>query len=228
MTAWLQILAEVPAAAAVLAWGAYHPASRLFGPALCRTASPNTIALTFDDGPNPAITPRLLGLLDRHEVHATFFLIGRWARACPAIVRDIAADGHAIGNHTETHPNLLFLSRPRIVTELTRCQQSIADITGTPPSLLRPPYGARGPQLRRALGAAGLTHVVTWTTMGRDWSTEGKRRLVGRLARVRGGEIIVLHDGCHRALDADRLATIRALEHWLPRWKDAGLHAVRL
>src|SRR4051794_31987385 len=109
MTPWIQLAAEVPAAAAVFVWGAYHPAAQLFGRTLHRLESPGTLALTFDDGPNPAITPRLLELLHRHGAHATFFLIGQWARACPGIVRDIAASGHTIGNHTDTHPNLLLL-----------------------------------------------------------------------------------------------------------------------
>jgi peptidoglycan/xylan/chitin deacetylase (PgdA/CDA1 family) len=228
MTApWYPVLAGVPAAGAV-AWGALHPASALFGPVVRRLPSEQTIALTFDDGPNPAITPQLLDLLDRHDARATFFLIGQFARACPAIVRDIAGRGHTIGNHTETHPNLLFLSTHQAAAELTNCQRSIAEITGTAPSLMRPPFGARGPQLRAALRNTGLREVVTWTLMGRDWSPRGKRRLIGRLARVQGRDIVVFHDGSHTMLNADRAATLRALDHWLPRWKDKGLRAVSL
>ena len=216
------------ATTAMLAWAAYHPAATLFGPTLRHAPSRQTVALTFDDGPNPAITPRLLELLDRHDARATFFLIGRWARACPGIVREIAARGHAIGNHTDTHPNLAFLSRRRIVGELLRCQTSIADMTGTRPSLMRPPYGARGPQLLAAVGESGLTHVVTWTLMGRDWTSRGAERLQGRLNRVRGGDVVVLHDGSHLTPRADRDATLGALEYWLPRWKDGGLRCVTL
>jgi peptidoglycan/xylan/chitin deacetylase (PgdA/CDA1 family) len=224
---WYPALAGIPAAGAA-AWGALHPASPLFGPVVRRLPSDQTIALTFDDGPNPAITPQLLDLLDRHDVRATFFLIGQFARACPAIVRDIAGRGHTIGNHTETHPNLLFLSTRQVAAELTDCQRSIAEITGTAPLLMRPPFGARGPQLRLALRNTQLREVVTWTLMGRDWSPRGKRRLIARLARVQGRDIVVFHDGSHTTLNADRIDTVRALEHWLPRWKDQGLRAVSL
>jgi peptidoglycan-N-acetylglucosamine deacetylase len=225
---WYPVLAGIPAAAGGLAWGTWHPASPLFGPVLRRLPSDNTIALTFDDGPNPAVTPRLLELLDSHQARATFFLIGQFARACPGIVREIADRGHTIGNHTETHPSLVFLPTRRVVAELAACQRSIAAITGTAPSLMRPPFGARGPQLRAALEKTGLKQVVTWTLLGRDWSPRGKQRLIPRLARVRGGDIVVFHDGSHTMLNADRMDTLRALEHWLPRWKDSGLRAVSL
>jgi peptidoglycan/xylan/chitin deacetylase (PgdA/CDA1 family) len=226
--AWYPVLAGVPAAAGALAWGAYHPASSLFGPVLWRLPSRQTIALTFDDGPNPAITPRLLDLLDRHGARATFFLIGRFARACPDIVRDITDRGHTVGNHTETHPRLVFLPARRVLAELVECQQSIEAITGTAPSLMRPPFGGRGPQLRAAIRKSGLKKVVTWSLMGHDWSAGGKRRLIARLGRVRGGDVVVFHDGSHTMLNADRTDTLRALEHWLPRWKDSGLRTISL
>jgi peptidoglycan/xylan/chitin deacetylase (PgdA/CDA1 family) len=176
IAAWYPMLAGIPAGAAgTLAWGAYHPASSLFGPVVRRIPSDRAIALTFDDGPNPAITPRLLDLLDRHGARATFFLIGRFARACPGIVKEIAGRGHAIGNHTETHPRLVFLSMRRVLAELVECQQSIGEITGRAPSVMRPPFGARGPQVRAAVKTSGLKQVVTWTVLAHDWSRRGKR-----------------------------------------------------
>jgi peptidoglycan/xylan/chitin deacetylase (PgdA/CDA1 family) len=225
---WRELLTGMPLAGSVLAWGAYHPASTLFGRTIRRTASDQTIALTFDDGPNPAATPRLLDILDSHGARGTFFLIGRWCRACPAIVREIAARGHAIGNHTDTHPNLICLTRRRIVTELVECQAVIGQMAGVQPHLMRPPFGARGPQLQAAVRESGLNQVVMWTLLGRDWSSRGKQRLQTRLRRVRGRDIVVLHDGFHGALGADRSDTLRALEHWLPRWRDAGLRCVPL
>src|SRR5262249_21780624 len=132
------------------------------------------------------------------------------------------------GNHTDTHPNLIFASRRHIVSELVRCQAAIEQAAGVRPSLMRPPWGARGPQLRPALRESGLTQVVTWPLLGRDWYRRGKRRLRARLARATGGDIVVCHDGFHGALGADREDTLRALEYWLPRWHDAGLQYVRL
>ena len=106
MNVWSILGPAAGVAAGVGLWGAVSPTAELFGPTIHRTPRRSTIALTFDDGPNPALTPQLLALLERHSVRATFFLVGRWARACPGLVREIAARGHEIGNHTETHPNL--------------------------------------------------------------------------------------------------------------------------
>jgi peptidoglycan-N-acetylglucosamine deacetylase len=228
MTLWIPVAAGVSAASGVLSWAAVHPASQLFGPTITRAPSADAVALTFDDGPNPAITPRLLDLLERENTRATFFVIGRWVRACPALVGEIAARGHAVANHTDTHPNLTFLPPRTIVAELTRCQDAIAHATGRYPRSMRPPFGFRGPQLRTAIARTGLSHVVTWTVMGRDWSPRGSRQLKDRLRRVRGGDIVVLHDGHHARFGAERTATLDALTYWLPRWRDSGLRTVLL
>ncbi len=114
------------AASGTYAWGSVAPPSQLFGPTIRRTGDASTIALTFDDGPNPAITPQLLDLLDRHRVKATFFLIGAWVREAPSLASDIAARGHAAGNHTDTHPSLALRSKQRITDELNavrRCHR---------------------------------------------------------------------------------------------------------
>jgi peptidoglycan/xylan/chitin deacetylase (PgdA/CDA1 family) len=95
------------------AFGALNPRSQLFGATICRTASPLQLALTFDDGPNPAITPKLLDLLDRFQVKATFFVIGRFVRQCGALTKEIAERGHLLANHTETHPNLFLADAER-------------------------------------------------------------------------------------------------------------------
>lgn len=222
------------AAAGIASWGAFVPSSQLFGPTLRHTPHAKKVALTFDDGPNPAITPGLLDLLGKYDAAATFFLIGRFARACPDLVREIAARGHVLGNHTDTHPNLAFLSARRIRGELARCQDAIADATGgIAPRWMRPPYGARSPMLAREVRAAGLRGVVMWSVIGHDWKPQPPLKLIGRLyrsARGRGryGDIIVLHDGDHRALGGDRRHIIAALAHWLPRWRDAGLEFVTM
>src|ERR1700730_3987954 len=99
------------AAGEIFAWAAAAPSAQLFGPTIRHTGDASSIALTFDDGPNPAITPALLDLLDGHNARATFFLIGRHVRASPGLAREIAKRGHTVGNHTDTHPALTFLSR---------------------------------------------------------------------------------------------------------------------
>jgi peptidoglycan/xylan/chitin deacetylase (PgdA/CDA1 family) len=222
------------AAAGMAAWGAVAPSSELFGPTVRHTASSRKIALTFDDGPNPAITPRILELFDRHSVRATFFLIGKFARACPELVKEISARGHVIGNHTDTHPNLFFCSRAGIRDELTRCQDAVAAaLHAEPPRWMRPPYGYRSPLLRGEILRAGMRAVVMWSKICWDWKPQPPERLIARLSRVARpdrshGDIIVLHDGDHRALGGDRSHVVTALQHWLPRWRDAGMEFVTM
>jgi peptidoglycan-N-acetylglucosamine deacetylase len=222
------------AAAGIAAWGAVAPWSQLYGPTVTHTASWRKIALTFDDGPNPAVTPRLLELFERHSVRATFFLIGKFARACPELVKEISARGHALGNHSDTHANLFFASRAGIRDELARCQDAIAAASGAaPPRWMRPPYGYRNPLLRGEVSRAGLRGVVLWSKICWDWKPQPPESMIRRLARVAQpgglrGDVVVMHDGDHRALNGDRHHVVAALEHWLPRWRDAGMEFVTM
>jgi peptidoglycan/xylan/chitin deacetylase (PgdA/CDA1 family) len=211
------------------------------------TGTANKIALTFDDGPNPAVTPRLLELFERHSVRATFFLIGKFARACPDLVREISARGHAVGNHTDSHARLIFHSRVGIRDELARCQEAIASATGATPVWMRPPYGYRSPLLHGEIQRAKMKGVVMWSKSCWDWKPQPPQRLIERLSRVarpdlprpsrpaggqeagrKRGDIIVFHDGDHRALGGDRQHVVAALEYWLPRWRDAGIEFVTI
>jgi peptidoglycan/xylan/chitin deacetylase (PgdA/CDA1 family) len=222
------------AAAGIAAWGAVGPSAQLFGPTVRHTATTKKLALTFDDGPNPAITPRLLDLFDRHFVRATFFLIGKFARACPDLVREMVSRGHLIGNHTDTHANLIFKSRAAIREELARCQEAVAAATRSEsPRWMRPPYGYRSPMLDGEVQRAGMSGVVMWSRICWDWKPQPAERLIGRLARVARpgisrGDVVLLHDGDHRALGGDRHHVVAALEYWLPRWRDAGLEFVTI
>lgn len=221
-------------AAGIATYGAVAPWSHLFGPTLRHTDSSRKIALTFDDGPNPPVTPRLLDLFDRHSVRATFFLIGKFVRARPDLAKEISARGHELGNHTNTHANLIFASRSGIRDELARCQDAIALATGgEPPRWMRPPYGYRSPLLRAEIRRAGMLGVVMWSKIGWDWKPQPPDRLIERLAHVAHpdrpqGDVVVLHDGDHRALGGDRHHVVAALEHWLPRWRDAGIEFVTI
>ena len=240
------ILAAAPAALAagvgLTAFGAMHPRSQLFGPTVRYTSSPGQLALTFDDGPNPAITPQLLDLLERYGACATFFLIGRFVRACPDLTREIAARGHAIGNHTETHPNLFWLGRARQRQELQQCQDAIASVLGMSPVLMRPPFGLRNPFVDGAAREAGIHSVVMYTLLPGDWRQKPAERLIKRMKPIAhraerarqgealspGGDILCLHDGGHLGLHADRRRMLVALEYWLPRWHGLGLEFVTI
>jgi peptidoglycan-N-acetylglucosamine deacetylase len=220
--------AGVCAAGGIFAWAAVAPSSELFGATIRRTGSDSTIALTFDDGPNPAVTPGLLDLLDRHRVQATFFLIGEWVRAEPSLAGEIAARGHTAGNHTNSHAALTFLSPARIAEELDRCDHAIEAATGEKPRWMRPPFGFRSPLLGGIVRRRGDAGVVMWSRWARDWKPQPTEPVSRRLRGVRGGDIVLLHDGDHRVVNGDRRHTVAALEYWLPRWKDAGFKFVTL
>lgn len=188
----------------------------------------STIALTFDDGPNPAITPSLLDLLDRHGAKATFFVIGERVRKFSALTKAIAGRGHTIGNHTENHRALTFLTQHQIEDQLARCDEVIEAATGGRARGMRPPWGFRGPQFQAVMRTRADTRVVMWSVAARDWNVQPAERVIRRLRGVKGGDIVLLHDGDHRVVEGDRRHTVAALEHWLPRWKDSGLRFVTL
>jgi peptidoglycan/xylan/chitin deacetylase (PgdA/CDA1 family) len=218
----------VAAASGVFAWGAVAPESQLFGRTTRRTGDSATMALTFDDGPNPTVTPALLDLLDRHGVRATFFVIGEFVRAVPALAREISARGHVLGNHTQTHPRLAFCSLSRTTRELDQCADAIEAATGKKPDWMRPPFGLRSPILDGIARKRGSAGVVMWSASARDWKPQRAQSVIERLRRARGGDIVLLHDGDHRVLQGDRRHTLEAVAHWLPRWKDAGIRFVTL
>ena len=222
------VVLAIPVVAGICAWSACHPHTQVFGRTRRRTRRHRTLALTFDDGPNPAVTPRLLDLLDRYDARATFFVIGRYVRACPALAAEIARRGHSLGNHTDTHPNLLWLSRTQVLNELARCDDAILQATGQRTAIMRPPYGYRAPQVHAAARQAGLDPPIMWSTTARDWTSQPIAKLMRRLQRVQAGDIVLMHDGSHRALGGDRRQTVQVLEHWLPRWKAEGLDLVSL
>jgi peptidoglycan-N-acetylglucosamine deacetylase len=215
------LAASATAAAGTLVYAALAPESQIFGPTLIAPARPEEIALTYDDGPNPAVTPRLLEVLARHGVRATFFLIGRFVRSEPVLVREIAAAGHVIGNHSMTHPWLSFVSDARVRRELTDCNAALEDTLGAAVGYFRAPHGARRPYVLRVARELGIP-PVQWNIICGDWNPVGADVIFARAARgiernQRSGcaSNIVLHDGGHLALNAPRLGTVEATERLL-------------
>ena len=175
----------------------FHPRSRWLAAAQCTVpcgAEP-CVALTFDDGPSADVTPRVLAILREKNVRATFFVVGREVDRHPALARGVCAEGHAIGNHTYSHPPLFcFLTPRRLRDEIGRAQQAISQVTGVRPVYFRSPVGLRHPLLEPALEEASLTFVL-WAL--RTYDTRAlKTNALGRriLDRVRPGSIVLLHD----------------------------------
>ncbi len=154
----------------------------------------NRVALTYDDGPSPGVTEKVLKDLDKHKITATFFVIGSKVKAYPALAREVVAAGHELANHTYTHPFLSKLSASRVHDELTRCQEVIAETTGVTPVWFRPPYGA----FRTKQGSVAREKdlgVAYWSVDPRDWARPGASTIVRRImSGVRPGAIILLHD----------------------------------
>jgi peptidoglycan/xylan/chitin deacetylase (PgdA/CDA1 family) len=178
-----------------------------------------TIALTFDDGPDPVWTPKILEVLRRNDVRATFFVVGTQVAAHPEIIRQIVAAGHEVGVHTFIHADLGRLPAWRQSLELNETQLVVAGATGQTTSLLRPPYSSSNDALDddgwavlRNAGREGYLTVLT-SLDSKDWRRPGVDRIVaGSTPRGSGGQVLLMHDG-----GSDRAQTVAALGQLLPR-----------
>jgi peptidoglycan/xylan/chitin deacetylase (PgdA/CDA1 family) len=207
------------------AYAAMWPGSQIFGRTLTAPPRSDELALTFDDGPNPAWTPRLLDLLASHGVHATFFIVGRFAQAEPALVQRIAEEGHLIGNHSWSHPNLARTPANRVVEELEQTSHKLEQLVGKSVQYFRPPYGARRPFVLCTARDLGMM-PVTWNAMTNDWVEPSADRIAEQLkakietnSRRGWASNIVLHDGGHRGLGANRGPSVNAAAQLLTSYE---------
>ena len=169
------------------------------------------IAMTFDDGPSPETTPRLLDILKQRNIKATFFMIGQNAERNPDLVRRILAEGHEIGNHSWTHPQLSKLSDDRVTQEITKTQEAIKNASGFTPTTLRPPYGAITPRQRAWIESQFGLNIILWSVDPFDWKRPGPSVITQRiLSGARPGAIILSHDIHKQTVDA-MPATLDAL-----------------
>jgi peptidoglycan/xylan/chitin deacetylase (PgdA/CDA1 family) len=181
------------------------------------------IALTIDDGPNPEWTPKVLRLLDKHRVQATFCVVGVHVAAYPGLVRDIHRAGHAIVNHTWSHPlPFASLTEKQIVAQITQNTHAIEVAAGVTPQLFRAPGGEWSPFVYRAIAAYGLM-PLDWDIDPADWAMPGTKRIVARMRKAQRDDIVLCHDG-----GGDRHETVAALHKVIPSWQRRKLEMVTL
>lgn len=186
------------------------------------------LALTYDDGPNDPHTLRLLEVLAKHNVQATFFVIGQYVQKRPDIPRRIVEGGHALGNHTFSHRNLIFASNRQTKLELQQCQNVVSDATGELPRLFRPPFGGRRPGTLRIARSLGLQPVM-WNVTGWDWKGRPAEYIEKEVRKqIRGGDVILLHDGSHAAFGADRSQTVSATDRLIAQCQSEGYEFVTI
>jgi len=219
--------ASVAAAAVAAGYQSMAPTGQWYG----RTFTglrPGTkqLALTFDDGPNDPHTLRLLEVLARHNVKATFFLIGRYVKQRPDIALELVRAGHVVGNHTFSHPNLIFASARETTMQLRDCELALMDAVGEHSRLFRPPFGGRRPGTLKIVRALGLEPVM-WNVTGWDWKGKPAEYVEKKVSQqIRGGDVILLHDGSHAASGADRSQTVVATDRLIARYKSEGYEFV--
>ena len=220
---------------AVIATAGMFPRSGWLGPNLTRLptndATDTAIALTFDDGPDPAVTPQVLDLLDEAGQKATFFCIGQRALQHPDLIANMRARGHGVENHTFHHRNSFALGGPRRMTsEVTRAQDAIEASGGGLPTFFRAPAGIQNPWLHDVLADAGL-RMVSWTRRGFDAVTHDASRVAARLIGhgLSAGDILLLHDGASLSARAEpRTVVLDALPRVLEEMARRGLRSESL
>jgi peptidoglycan/xylan/chitin deacetylase (PgdA/CDA1 family) len=200
---------------------AFHPMVRTSA-ALTLPGTGRNIALTFDDGPDPDYTPKVLAVLRTYRVQATFFVIGENAAAFPRLLHDIAAGGHVVANHSYTHPQLPTLTPGRVKDELGRTSDVIERVLDAPPLWCRAPYGEWNNPSLAVCAKLGM-EPLGWSIDTNDWARPGIASIEKAVTSgVEPGSIILQHDG-----GGDRSQTVRAVSDYLPRLLDKGYVFVR-
>lgn len=219
------------AAAGAVAHGAFHRNSPLFGASLGRLPhwlGPDVVALSFDDGPNPHATPRILDALGAAGVAATFFLLGRHVARWPSLARRVAAEGHALGNHGWSHRKLHLASPARARADIVAGMRAIEDATGTSPRLFRAPHGFRAPWVSAIARSFGQ-RTVGWSVGVWDSDRPGVERIVARtLESVAPRSIVLLHDGDGYDPLGDRRQTAAAVAPVVAALGARGLRLVAI
>ena len=219
----------VAAAAVTAGYQSMAPEGQWYGSTFTGLArGSKQLALTYDDGPNDPHTLRLLEVLAKHNVKATFFLIGRYVRQRSEIARELATAGHTAGNHTSSHALLTLKGQAEIRRQLSDCRAALSDAIGEHSNLFRPPFGGRRPAVLRIARQLHLEPIM-WSVTGYDWDAPLAEIIERKVTRqIRGGDVILLHDGDHRQMGADRSQTVLATDRLIDRYKTQGYEFVTI
>jgi len=220
-TMLFEVVSPVAAGAGTLAYAVRGRSARLLAPSIWKgPPTRKALALTFDDGPSESTTD-VLRLLERYGVRATFFQCGHHVRRLPRVAVRVVAEGHEVGNHSDSHPSFAFRSPQFIYDQLERAQKLISDTTGVTPTLFRAPYGVRWFGLAEAQKRLELMGVM-WTTIAKDWKLPAQGIVDYVAPRVRPGSILCFHDGRELVHHPDISATLGAVEILIPKWLSEG------
>jgi peptidoglycan/xylan/chitin deacetylase (PgdA/CDA1 family) len=231
--AWVVAIGAIACNHLVLTLAGLLPRSSLLGPNWTRlpgaAAARGEVALTIDDGPDPLVTPQVLDILDRYRAKASFFCIGDAAIRHPDLCREIARRGHAVENHSQRHSRLFALFGPwRLADDVDRGRQTLLELTGEASRFFRPTAGLRSVLLEPVLAQRNL-QLATWTRRGFDTQDGDADRVFRRLVRdLRGGDILLLHDGNAARTPAGVPVIVEVLPRLLATLRNAGLHPVTL
>jgi peptidoglycan/xylan/chitin deacetylase (PgdA/CDA1 family) len=209
----IDLLAAGAGGAGLLALAVYHPNCPLFGATIASgPRDRRRVYLTFDDGPNPEATEAILETLDRYQVPATFFMVGNHVRRYPETARRVAAAGHDIGNHTQTHTKLHVHGPRRVRREIESAHAEIVATTGVTPGRFRAPHGYRNPFVGPVVRRLGY-RVCGWSFGVWDTDKPGAAEIRRRVrVKLKPGAIVLLHDGDGYDPLGDRLQTAQALD----------------
>ncbi len=231
--AWPWLAAGLAGNHLALAAAGMWPKSTWLGPNLRRlpaaSAARREVALTFDDGPDPAVTPRVLALLEAAGARASFFCIGSQARAHPALVRRIVQAGHSVENHSDTHPAAFACYAPAALRrQIGLAQATLADLSGATPGFFRAPMGLRSPLLDPVLAETSL-RFVSWTRRALDGvRTDPQAGLARLTTRLAAGDILLMHDGRAACAPSGAPMVLEILPGLLAALRAARLTAVPL
>lgn len=229
----LRVAAGILAALTVTLWFGNKYVYRGFGLQIdvIRCGSPDlkVVALTFDDGPDPLYTPRILDILKQEHVPATFFLVGRHVEKFPDVAKRIVEEGHCVGSHSYSHVNMPLLTREKAIEEIEKSENAIERVCGVHPHLFRPPRGLATGAVRRILRERRYTTVL-WSLSSQDWAEPSYREIVSTCNRASNGEIILFHDSGSLVSSegGSRENTIKALPIVIRNLKAKGFRFVTI